>query len=210
VITTAAWVWFAVAGVFALGDWIAVALSRKPLEYVCKPATMAALIGAALALTPEDPTQRGWFVAALVLSMLGDVFLMLPERPQAVTDTFTLGLGSFLLGHLAFVAGFAARGVELRAVTVLAVVPVFIAPRMLRDAGDMRIPVGIYMAAIVTMLAFALSSGIAVAAVGAVLFVSSDAMIGWSRFVREHSVHKLGIIVTYHLAQGLLVVSLAM
>src|SRR5437588_680015 len=150
--TSGAWVWLAVAGVLALGDWIAVAQKRTPVEYVCKPATMVALIGAALALTPEDPTQRGWFVVALALSMLGDVFLMVPERPIGVIDTFTLGLGSFLLGHLAFVAGFAARGVELRAVTALAVVPVFIAPRILRDAGDMRLPVGIYMAVIVTML----------------------------------------------------------
>ena len=219
-ITTAAWVWLAVAGVIALGDWIAVVQQRKSLEYVCKPATMVALIGAALALTPEDPTQCGWFIAALVLSMLGDVFLMVPERPigpagsgapapRGVVDTFTLGLGSFLLGHLAYVAGFAARGVELRPVTVLAIVPVFIAPRILRDAGDMRLPVGIYMAVIVTMLAYALSSGIVLAGIGAALFVSSDAMIGWSRFVREHAAHKLGIIVTYHTAQALLVLSLA-
>ena len=231
-ITGGAWVWLAVAAVFALGDWLAVAprgasapdpaaQKRKRVEYVCKPATMVALIGAALALTPEDPTQRSWFVAALALSMLGDVFLMLPERPvgslgsgapgpRGVVDTFTLGLGSFLLGHLAYVAGFAARGVELRPVVVLAIAPVIIAPRILRDAGDMRIPVALYMAVIVTMFAFALSSGPAVGGLGAALFVSSDAMIGWSRFVREHPAHKLAIIVTYHVAQALLVLSLAM
>ncbi len=32
-------------------------------------------------------------------------------------------------------------------------------------------------------------------------------MIGWSRFVRRHPAHDLAIIITYHVAQALLVIS---
>ena len=105
VLTAGAWVALAAAGIFAVGDWVAVARERKTLEYACKPLTMVALIVAAIALEPVNSSQRAWFVAALVLSMLGDVFLMLPDRKLGPADTFTFGLGSFLLGHVAYVVG---------------------------------------------------------------------------------------------------------
>ncbi len=76
--TTAAWVLLAVAAVFAVGNWIAVAVGSKPAEYVCKPATLVLLIAVALTLDPVHDDMRTWFVAALVLSLLGDIFLMLP------------------------------------------------------------------------------------------------------------------------------------
>src|SRR4029077_2480661 len=82
----------------------AVVRSNKPLEYVCKPAVMVALIGVALALHPTVAGRRDWFVVALALSMLGDVFLMLPR------DLFVAGLAAFLLGHIAYVVGFRVDG----------------------------------------------------------------------------------------------------
>ena len=85
----------------AVANWIAVASEpeRTALVYVAKPATMIALIGVAIALDPFDPAVRAWFVAALVLCLAGDVFLMLPQ------DLFVAGLASFLLGHLCYVGG---------------------------------------------------------------------------------------------------------
>ena len=52
--------------------------------------------------------MRAWFVAALVLSLVGDVFLMLPQ------DLFVFGLGSFLLGHIAYIVGMHVDGVDGR------------------------------------------------------------------------------------------------
>jgi hypothetical protein len=51
-VTTAAWVFLGAAGVFAVGDWIAVGRAAKRLEYLCKPMATAALIGCALTLDP--------------------------------------------------------------------------------------------------------------------------------------------------------------
>jgi len=102
--TTAAWVLRALAALSAVADWLAVALDAKPVEYVCKPATTALLIGVALALDPVHSDTRAWFVAALVLALAGDVFLMLPG------DRFVPGLASFLLAQLAFAVGFSLHG----------------------------------------------------------------------------------------------------
>ena len=85
--------------VIAAIDWFAVHTDNRPIEYFAKPATMVALIGTTLALDVEHSSVRAWFVAALALSLAGDVFLMLPQ------DLFVFGLGSFLLGHLAYIAG---------------------------------------------------------------------------------------------------------
>jgi uncharacterized membrane protein YhhN len=47
-----------------------------------------------------------------------------------------------------------------------------------------------------------------IAAAGSVLFVFSDSLIGWDNFVRPLRRAQLPIIVSYHLAQLLLVLSL--
>jgi hypothetical protein len=43
--------------------------------------------------------------------------------------------------------------------------------------------------------------------VGAALFAGSDALIAWERFVAKRAWGPVTIIVTYHLAQALLVLS---
>jgi uncharacterized membrane protein YhhN len=58
------------------------------------------------------------------------------------------------------------------------------------------------------MLATALAGGNVVAAVGAVLFVASDSMIAWDRFVAKFAWAPVAIMVTYHLGQAGLVASL--
>jgi uncharacterized membrane protein YhhN len=176
-----------VAALAAAGDWAAVAAGNKRLEYVCKPAVLVALTAAALALDPDDPTVRAWFVVALVFSLAGDVFLMLPG------DLFVAGLAAFLVGHLAYVGGFLAAGVS--------------APAVL--AGLAVVPVAAYMAVISAMLVTAIGAGPGLAVAGAALFYTSDALIGLGRFVRAWRWSPLAVIVTYHLGQGLLVVSLA-
>ncbi len=196
--------WLVATGVFAIGDWLAVARQRKPIEYVCKPATMAALIGVALTLDADNDATRVWFVVALALSLIGDVFLMLPS------DQFVLGLGSFLLAHIAYVVGLRSfEGWAAIVVTALCIaigLPIIRAVR--RADRSLVVPVVVYIAAIGAMVTTALSSGNATAAVGALLFMASDATIAWNKFVRPAAWMPLFIIVTYHLGQVGLVLSL--
>src|SRR5690606_7531081 len=99
--TSLAWALLALTLVIAALDWVAKGIGSKPMEYVFKPLTMVALIGVALALDPTDAGARSAFVVALVFGMAGDVFLMLPDDKR----WFVFGLGSFLVGHLAYVVG---------------------------------------------------------------------------------------------------------
>ncbi len=209
--TIGAVVSFTVAGLFATGDWTARLRHDRRLEYLCKPATLLALMAAAVTLSPapEWGTRRWWFVAALAFSLAGDVLLMVPA------DLFIAGLAAFLFGHLAYLAGFWVRGPGAMALAVAAVaVSAVVAPvaaRILKGLARqpaLRRPVLLYMVVISAMLATALATGNVVAGVGAALFVLSDTMIAWNRFVRPFRGADVGIMITYHLGQAALVVSL--
>src|SRR4029077_17910759 len=126
--------------------------ARTPslLEYVCKPATMVALIFAASLLDPvaDAHTRRAWFVAALVFSLAGDVLLMLPQ------DLFVPGLAAFLVGHVCYVIGFWAAGPSapsfIMAVVVVVAIVVPLGRRILGSIArsaqplELRVAVGGY------------------------------------------------------------------
>ena len=201
----------ALALVAAVGDWIAVQRGQKLLEYVCKPATLALLGAVALALDPDQGDVRGWFVVALVLCLFGDVFLMLPQ------DVFVPGLVAFLLGHLAYIGGFLADGLVASrfgiGLFVVALAVTVIGLTILRHvrAGpepEMTGPVTAYMVVISAMVACAVGVGHPLGIAGAGLFYASDSLIAWNRFIGETRHGRLAIIVTYHLAQVGLVLSL--
>ena len=208
--TTTAWIVLVVTAVVAVADWVAVATARRPLEYVCKPAATAGLVWLAVAVVPADGAVRAAFVVALVLSLVGDVFLMLPS------DRFVPGLVAFLGAHVAYVVGFVLGRGSAGAlavgvlITLAAAVPV--GGRMLRaarrSAPDLVAPVAVYMTVIGAMVACATGWGNAWAVVGAWLFFASDALIAETRFVGPRSWGRTAVIVTYHLGQLGLVLSL--
>ena len=194
----------------AFGNWAAVANDNKGLEYLCKPAVVLLLIALALAIDPRDPTARTWFVVALVCSLAGDVFLMLPR------DLFVLGLAAFLLAHLAYVVGMVVDGVSvtrlLAGVLLVAIGILLLGTQIVRAAyaaePALAIPVMAYIGVISAMVVAAIGTGEPLAIAGALLFYASDALIGWSRFVREYTWAPVVIMVTYHLGQLGLVLSL--
>ena len=196
------------AGLSAVGNWIAVARGSTIGIYVCKPLTLVLMVASAVALDPTNDATRAWFVVALVLSLLGDVFLMLPS------DAFVPGLGSFLLAHVAYVVGLNQDGDGRWWLAVPVVLVAVVLGRRLvagiRGSGhpEMVPPVVAYVVTILVMVASAVASGDALAAAGALLFMTSDALIGEQRFVTERAWQPLVIIVTYHVAQALLVLSL--
>jgi uncharacterized membrane protein YhhN len=199
------------AAVAALANWVAVARGANPVEYVAKPATMAALVVVAVALEPFDDARRWWFVAAAVFSLAGDVFLMLPR------DRFIPGLVSFLVAHLCYVAGMVALpAVAGRAVLGLLLVAAAVATvgmRVLRAvrAGAHRAlfgPVLGYLVVISAMVVAAFATGPPLAIAGAVTFYASDSILAEQRFVRTHAWAPVAVMVTYHLGQAALILSL--
>ena len=197
--------------VVAALDWFAVARDDRRLEYVMKPLTMVVLIGAALALDDVDGTARAWFVVALVFSLAGDVFLMLPS------DLFVPGLASFLVGHIAYIVGLqsfdtSGTGLVIGLVVVFLAVPVL--GRRIAKAvrsghePELLAPVIAYMTVISAMVVSASASGNPIAIAGAVSFYASDALIAWTRFITDFRWGRTAVMVTYHLAQFGLVLSL--
>jgi len=152
------------------------------------PSKMVASTGfilAALASGAFDTTYGRIVLIGLAFCWLGDLLL---EYDQA----FLPGLFTFLLGHVAFIAGFATLGPRLSwvapavaaAAVAATVVAVYLHPHIPRR---MRVPVYAYMAVISTMVV--LASGVTGAGhtpnllAGAILFYVSDLFVARRQFV---------------------------
>ena len=202
---------FAAACGAAAVDWLAVGRGWRRAEYFFKPATLVLLVLAAALMETSEGGRQGWFVVALVLSLVGDVFLMLPD------DAFVPGLVAFLGAHVAYVVGFQVGGAGgldfVIAAVVVALVAIKVGGRVLaavrRRSPSLTRPVGIYIAVISAMVATAIGSGNEWATGGAVSFAVSDGVLAWNRFVRSVPAAPVLIMVTYHVGQGALVYSLA-
>jgi uncharacterized membrane protein YhhN len=158
-------------------------------QFVLQPAVkaLAAVLLAGAALTHPIARERRWLVAALLFSAGGDFLLALPWWEPS----FVLGLGSFLVAHLCFLAALlplAARSASrlaAAAVMVSACVAllVWFWPRLI--AEGMAVPVTAYIAVLGAMVCAALMARLPTpwTALGAVCFAVSDSMIGISEFV---------------------------
>ena len=206
---------FAVAVACALVDWFAVARKKRRLEYIFKPATMVAVIAGAVVLMPTARSGwlAWWFLPALILSLFGDIFLMLPGKRW-----FLLGLFSFLTAQGCYILGLNRTLPPLIALALLvpvAALAVVLLGRIVagverRGRTELRIPIILY-GVILSLTLFSgwatwfrpgwIPAGRGLVSVGVTFFYVSDLMLAWDRFVeRSHYLHIL-VIVTYHLAQ---------
>jgi uncharacterized membrane protein YhhN len=186
----------------AAADWLAVGLERRRMEAVLKPLIPALLAAVALV------AGRWWLTVAMLLCLAGDVLLL----PQV--DRFRSGLAAFLLAHLAFIAAFAAFPVFQPG---LAFVPFELlllgafGSRIVRAAPSaLRVAVGCYVLVIAAMFGVAASRSVPLLQFGALLFVLSDGLLGWNRFVKTLPGGRLAVMVTYHLALVLLTLAVVL
>ena len=208
--TGAAWAVLGVALVVAAADWVSVAASLRWLEYATKPGFMIALIALAIVIHPANHAERLFFIVALALGLISDVFLMLPR------DLFVAGLGAALVEHLVYISGFRTRELHvghlliagaIALVSALVIFPTIYAA-LRRDHPNLVAPVIAYVVVFVLMVAGAGGTGSLVALAGALLFFYSDAILAWNRFVKPLPFGRVVNIVPYHIGQALLVVSL--
>lgn len=204
--------WAAVA-VAAPLDWWAVAVRGRRREWAFKPLVLVALIAAAVLMGAADTTTGRWLLAALVLSLAGDVALLSDSEGR-----FVLGLGSFLLAHVAFVVAFVHAGMPRGDLALIglalvaglaAVVGGRVVPNAAREGGQpLAGAVTAYVAVIGAMVVAAWATGRPLVALGASIFMVSDAVLALDRFVRPRRFGSLAVMVTYHLGQVLIVVGL--
>jgi uncharacterized membrane protein YhhN len=209
-VTNLSYLALVVASSFAVNNWLAVLQRKKPLEYVTKPGAMVALIVVAMSLDAPSSAQRWAIVAGLALSLAGDVFLMLP------TDRFIAGVAAFFAAHLAYIVAFrlmdTSPGALLIGAAFVAIFALVVGRRILigvRDtAPELVTPVSAYIAVISVMVASAIATKNPYAIAGALLFMGSDTLIAWNRFVQPLRWAPVTIMVTYHAAQLLIVLTL--
>lgn len=185
---------------------------RRLTLYLFKPLTVVFII--LIALQPRYPTSpfyRQAIIAALLFSLVGDIFLMLPR------DRFIPGLVSFLAAHVFYIAAFAYE--SNRALSTWELIPFLIyGILMLRvlwsHLNQMRTPVILYMIAILMMGWVAASrwmltgqDGSRQAFVGAILFIASDSVLALERFRGRFRSAQLLILSTYFMAQWLIALS---
>jgi uncharacterized membrane protein YhhN len=157
------------------------------------------------------PGERSWLCAALIFSGAGDVLLAIPTLAQG----FVMGLGAFLVAHLAYFVLFWRVRRRWGAVPMwhrIAIGVVWIAAALSYamywpGMGALKAPVACYVIVLAMMATAALLAELSAewAAVGALLFTVSDALIGTTRFVGSVPAQEYAIWILYVLAQLLLV-----
>jgi len=181
--------------------------------YLFKP--LATLLILCIVLVAAQPFSRPYpqiLAAGLLLSTAGDVFLMLPR------DRFIAGLASFLAGHLCYIAAFSSdvsfgSGL-LWWLPFFAVGGAVVAGLWGKLPSALRWPVLAYVVVIATMAgqatgrwSFVQSPAALCAAVGAALFVVSDATLAIDRFGRQFRAARAVTLCTYYVAQLLIALS---
>lgn len=186
------------------------------LRFVSKPLLMATLLAWFIAATPRG--QGRWvIILALILSWLGDVFLMLEDKNP---DFFIAGLSSFLLAHLTYIYFFwqiRKQNTEPMPLNLFIIIGIsiyavalffFLSPGL----GALKTPVLVYAVTISTMLIMAIHSSSPATnnlaywlIAGAVLFVCSDSLLAINKFYQPFATAGFLIMLTYALAQLLII-----
>lgn len=186
---------------------------RLQLVRIFKPlTTILILVVALLPGTIQTDPYAQLICAGLVLSLIGDILLVLPQ------DRFLAGLASFLLAQIcyaiAFRDGAAARGFGWLLLVLAGVGVVTLAMLWNGLAGMMKGAVSAYIVAILAMSALAVGRAMLqpsvasqCAAAGALLFVLSDALLAINRFRKPFRLVHLAVLGTYFGAQLLIALS---
>ena len=192
----------AIAAAIAVLDWWAVGADRLSLERWAKPAVMVFLIVAALLIPAESEVVRWAIVTGLAFGLVGDVLLFY--------DRFIPGAAAFLLGHMAYVVALLLvpqepRGLLVGTVIVL-LVAVFVGRKIVAGAWGKSSLLGAivatYMVVIGIVVILAVGSSSVVVEIAALLFLTSDALLAWGRFVGPAPGGRVAVMVTYQLAQA--------
>ena len=179
------------------------------LQYLVKVLPIIVLFS--LAYLTLSGARRLYICAALFASGAGDVFLALP-----IANSFIFGLSAFLIAQMTYALCFvhfrkpqsATVGIKT-AVFVLVVYGLLMAWLILPQTNEMLLPVSIYLAVIMLMGAAALLSNLSSwLSMGAISFIISDSILATSLFIGTFPFSGYLVMLTYYVAQFLLVLGM--
>lgn len=142
-----------------------------------------------------------WIIlVGLIFCMFGDGLL----------HWFLIGLSAFLIGHIFYIIGFFKEW-RFSLIRVLSIIPIgfyailighLLTESLIENGNDaLFIPVCLYTIIISTMAWSAIMTGNKWAITGSVLFVLSDSILAWNRFVSDIPYSSVLIMITYYTAQ---------
>ena len=220
---------FALVVLVAALDWSALARGWRRVEVFTRPAVMGLLLVWVYFSTGLQGAML-YFGIGILFSMVGDALLMREGQ-----GPFLAGLAAFLMAQLAYIIGFnlTAPGTDLFGVLTAILVAILMARLYRRVAAGLiasgqrrlRLPVLAYTFALALMLLSALLTLFRpdwlpvpslLAASGAALFVTSDALLARSKFTASPPgtsplmSSPLMIVILHQLGQMLLVVGVTL
>jgi len=164
-----------------------------------------------VAISLPDPVSAAawWLVAGLAFSTLGDIFLSL-DRDRM----FLQGLGSFLLGHIAYVMAFVSfialpfdpYVYDLASAALVLLFGGAAYVWLFPGLGKMALPVFAYVLVIASMAVAAIFADLSSSwvVIGAILFMISDLMIAIEKFKVPFPAAGQAIWASYYCAQWLI------
>jgi uncharacterized membrane protein YhhN len=183
------------------------------LHYIFKPLTTILVWTMVWRAGTVQPLYRKAILVALLLSLCGDVFLMLPMR-----FGFELGLASFLIAHLFFLRAFTRDaplfGKRLPLILLLALSVANLLVLWPGVGPALQLPVLAYMLCLVAMTAQAVSRALSLgtadgklAACGGIAFLISDTTLAYNKFHAPVPGSALLVLGTYYAALYLIALS---
>lgn len=184
----------------------------KFIHYAFKPLTMIMIISLAWERVTMQPSAYGYLIlSGLCLSLLGDIFLMLPAK------FFRPGLLAFLAAQVLYILAFGLdlKGLAFSPLLIILAYAGVVYLFLYKSLGKHRWPVLFYVLAISGMAWLALSRHLGLlerssllAAIGALLFLFSDSINAVNRFKKPFWLAQILILGTYFAAQLLFALSI--
>lgn len=153
---------------------------------------------------------------ALAISALGDFLLGVPHLGRLNGEKlFLLGLGSFLIAHLIYIAMFRKyraresrklRPARMAGIAAILIVLASMLAALWNSLGPLLVPVVVYALVLCCMGISAMHADLRnpLAAIGALSFIASDAMLAIAKFRGPFVAHEPLIWITYYAAQLLI------
>ena len=190
-------------------DIIGIVFKIDSLVFIFKPFILLSLL---FLYAHSVINKNKWYVIALIFSFFGDVFLL-----YSGDILFKFGLSSFLIAHLLFIAIVIKRIDKRKFLTILtAIIPfsivLFLLLFLLKDSlNELFIPVLIYgiticVFGVVSLIDFLniKSKKSLIMLIGAIVFISSDAILAINKFYNTVLILQIVVMVTYISAQYLI------
>jgi uncharacterized membrane protein YhhN len=189
--------------------------NRMLIRYITKPLLMPLL---ACFYIFDNLSLDWWVILGIAGGFIGDVCLMIPD-PNKTKRFFKFGLISFLLGHIFYIIALFLMidfsNYEFWSISLTIpyiAIGVIVYPRLIKHTGKMKIPVIVYLIVIILMgvsTTFLWGSsepiGVILLMMGALVFIISDTINAFNKFVKEIPYERLYTMTTYLLGQFLLI-----